>query len=464
MKVHEDWLQQYFDEVTPREFYRAIFPKGELDTKDAFTQGKYCGIIVAVTDELKKDGSGKPKVKRYTITDDLDAVDYVTGTDDFCLCSPISYAGKTRTAAAARFLYGIAVDVDHLISTEDRPAAGVIDLWNGHVIRTERIPKPTYIVSSGSGIHLYYVLKRPVPMYERIVKQLQRMKHELTEKAWHDTIVDIDDVRDIQQEGIYQGFRMPGTITKDGRRARAFETGEKVTLEYLNDFVSKQNRVTQFEYKSKLTLKEAAAKYPEWYTERIEEGRPRKYWNVNRRVYDWWKDEIMQKGRVGHRYYCLMTLATYAAKCSRYDPKHNPQPVTYEELEADCFRIAQRFERLTDNERNHFTAADVQDALEAYQDRWIMYPRDTIAYRSGIDIKTNKRNGAKQADHLEEARAIRDIRSRRRGEAWDAHNGRKPKRDLVEQWQAEHPNGRKCDAIRDLGITRPTISKYWKKE
>ena len=103
MNVYEEWLQQYFDEVTPREFYRVIFPKGELDKKDAFTAGKYTGIIVAVT--KKKDSNGRPKVKRYTITDDLDAVDFVTNTDDFCLCSPISYAGKARTAAAARLIF-----------------------------------------------------------------------------------------------------------------------------------------------------------------------------------------------------------------------------------------------------------------------------------------------------------------------------------------------------------------------
>ena len=461
MNVYEEWLQQYFDEVTPREFYRVIFPKGELDKKDAFTAGKYTGIIVAVT--KKKDSNGRPKVKRYTITDDLDAVDFVTNTDDFCLCSPISYAGKARTAAAARYLYGIAVDVDHLKTTAERQAAGLIDLWNGHIMRAERIPKPTFIVSSGSGIHLYYVLRRPVPMYERIAKQLQRLKHELTALIWNEGIVDIEDDRDVQQEGIYQGFRMPWTITKDGSRARAFETGEKVTLEYLNEFVTRQNRVTEFEYKSDLSLKEAAAKYPDWYRERIEEERPRKYWNVSRRLYDWWKGEILHKARVGHRYYCLMTLAIYAAKCSRYDPKHNPNPVTYEELEADCFEIMERFESLTDDEKNHFTAADVQDALEAFQDRWNMYPRDTIAYRSGIDIKHNKRNGRKQADHVHMMNLIRDEINH--NTTWNRiGNGRHSKRDLVEQWQREHPDGRKCDAIRDLHIDRKTVSKYWKNE
>lgn len=43
--------------------------------------------------------------------------------------------------------------------------------------------------------------------------------------------------------------------------------------------------------------------------------------------------KIFEGARVGHRYNCLMVLTTYAMKCSMYDEKHNPEPVTYEELE-----------------------------------------------------------------------------------------------------------------------------------
>ena len=71
----------------------------------------------------------------------------------------------------------------------------------------------------------------------------------------------------------------------------------------------------------------------------------------------------------------------------------------------------------------------------------------------------NKRNGQKQEYHLEEERAIRDIIQKRQGKTW---NGRKPKNEIVEQWQAEHPNGKKVDCINDLKIDRKTVSKYWK--
>ena len=457
MNLITEWLCQYFDEEDPIDFYRAIFPEGELDKKDAFTQGKYTGVIVAVTSQKKEDG--RPKVKRYSITDELDAVRHVLTTDDFCLCSPISYAGMKRTAEAARMMYGIAVDVDKLIERDGQPR-GLIDLWNGHIERADRIPKPTYIVSSGSGIHLYYLLERPVKMFPQVSKQLQRLKHELTELIWNEGIVDIQDDRDIQQEGIYQGFRMPGTITKAGDRARAFLTGERVTIEHLNEYVHPENRVTDFVYKSNLTLQEAKEKYPEWYEWRIEKKQARKYWNVSRNLYDWWKREILSKARVGHRYYCLMCLASIAEKCSRYDPKHNPNPVTYEELEADCFEIMERFEELTDDEKNHFTTADVLSALESFQDRWNTYPREAIEHRSGITIPKNKRNGRPQKIHLQRARAVQAI-DYPSGE-WRNTKGQPLKRNIVEQWQRDNPGRRKADCRRDTGLSRPTIDKYWK--
>ena len=47
-----EWLtdpQQRFEEVTPYEFYRDVFPDGELDVAGAKTKGKYTGIAIAIS-------------------------------------------------------------------------------------------------------------------------------------------------------------------------------------------------------------------------------------------------------------------------------------------------------------------------------------------------------------------------------------------------------------------------------
>lgn len=458
MNVLTEWLEQYFDEVSPREFYRGIFPEGELDTEGSFTKGKYTGIVVAVTDEKKKNG--KPKIKRYTITDELKTVEDVCGTDDFCLCSPISYAGKERSAENARFLYAVAVDLDKLRVKDGKPV-GLMNLWNGHIEAAGRIPKPTYIVSTGTGLHLYYVFDKAIPLFADTAKQMQDFKRQLTWLIWNESIVEIKDDREIQYEGIYQGFRMPGTITKQGDRTRAFLTGRAVTMDYMNSFAEEKYRVSRYATKTNLTLKAAAEKYPEWYEKRVVNKEPKGVWHVSRNLYDWWKRQILKGGRVGHRYYCLMTLAVYARKCSMYDEKHNPNPVTREELERDCFQIMEFFETLTNSDDNHFTEADVLDALEAFDDKWIVYPRDSIEYKSGIPMPRNKRNGRKQADHLKRARAVQNV-DYPDGE-WRHGNGRPSKEKIVTEWRANNPEGTPTEAARELKISRTTVYKYYNK-
>lgn len=462
MNALTEYLGERYTEVEPLEFYREIFPAGALEKKGEYVTGEYCGILVAVTDKRKADG--KRKVCRYSVTDDLDAIAAAAASNDFCLMSPISYAGKERTAVNARVLYAIAVDVDRIHVDGDNPY-GLGALMEKHIELLERIPRPTFIVSSGTGLHLYYVLSEPVNMFPDVAKELQLYKRELTRMIWHDSIVDIRSPRDVQYEGIYQGFRVVGTITKNGARARAFRTGTRVTVEYLNSFVSKSYKAQKAaederRRRQKLTLAAAAEKYPEWYERRIINGEPRGKWAVNRNVYEWWKDQIRSGATVGHRYYCLMMLAVYAQKCSRYDPKHNPQPVTRDELEKDSFELMEVMERMTNDEKNHFTEEDVLDALEAFDARWTTYPRASIEYKSGITIPANKRNGRTREEHTRIMRFIRDEINQHSD--WNRQgNGRKNKAEDVQRWKLEHPDGTKAECVRNTGMDKKTVYRWW---
>lgn len=464
MNVLEGWLEQYFDEVSPREFYRMIFPEGELDTKDSFTKGKYTGIAVGVSKVKKKDG--RPKTKRYSVTDDLDVVDEVCATDDFCIMSPISYAGKERTSVNARFLYAFAVDLDRIRVNGTEPV-GLENLWVAQIERMDRIPKPTMIVSSGSGLHLYYVLTEPIALFQDTSKELQGLKRDLTSLIWDGEICDIQSTKEVQQEGIYQGFRMPGTITKNGARAKAYLTGGRISVEALQDYTAgirgirqhKEGRIRVVK-KKEITLKVAKEKYPEWYERRILNKEPKGVWHVSRNLYDWWKGQIYDGAEVGHRYYCLMMLAIYAKKCSMYDEKHNPNPVTKSELERDAYQIMDFLESKTNSEDNHFTTGDVQDALEAFEDKWITFPRSSIEYKSGITIPPRKRNGRKQEVHLRIARQTLEILNDENGAAMQGRPSAEP---IVREWRQAHPDGTKADCTRDTGLSKPTVYRHWQK-
>lgn len=433
-----DYLKRYFDEVEPFDFYRSIFAEGELEKRGQRETGKYNAIAIEL---IPADGK-KMRAKRYIITDDLEKLNDGFRSQNFTIISPISYAGRNRTSQNARFIYAMAIDLDGVTKQSN-----LADLF--HQIEIEYLPKPTYVIWSGTGLHLYYQFVEPLPCFKNIVKQLADMKRELTRKIWNGFVSDLAESPQI--ESLFQGFRLVGGVTKGGHRTRAFITGEKVTIEYLNLFIPADKQMKEFKYKSKLTLKEAERKFPKWYQNRIVEGKPRGAWTANKAVYEWWLKKLQQQIVVGHRYYGVMILAIYAKKCG----------IDRETLENDAFGLIDYLEGLTTEDNNHFTAEDVYSALEMYNDNYITFPIDTIERLSAIRIDKNKRNGRKQAIHLIIARSnkaiLKDV-----GEL--KADGRPSKREVVIQWRKKNQDGTIKECCEDLAISKSTAYKYWKAE
>lgn len=425
-----------FSEVSPFDFYRDIFPIGSFEQKGVYQDGQYNGIAVSV-------GVGNQLTKRYTVTDDLDCIKQLCKGNDFCLMSPISYAGKARTSSNARFLYALAIDLDGVATQKN---------WDFLLEQFEMglkwhyffwgLPTPTYLVSSGTGLHLYYVFEKPIPLFKNIVKQLEVLKRRLTWQAWTQGASALHD--NVQYESLFQGFRIVGTITKKGTRTRAFRFGRKTTVEELNLYVPDEYQVTEYLYKTDLRLDKARELYPEWYQKRIVEHQPRGSWRCKRDLYEWWKRTLRQVEQ-GHRYWCIMTLATYAVKCG----------ISKEELEKDAYGLIPFMNTRGDK----FTEDDVMHALEAFTESYITYPIHTIVTRTGIPIEKNKRNGRKQLQHIQIMNAIRDI-DHPNG-SWRNEAGAPTKRELVQEWRKQNPNGKKIDCERETGLSRHTILKWW---
>lgn len=449
-----DELSRLFEEVDAMDFYREIFPEGELDEwsddPEERTKGKYTAIAVEITKEKKKDG--RPLVKRYSITDELDGIDALTYSKNFCVLAPISYAGKSRESTNARVMYALCIELDNLIASKNGRQRGLEALMNQWTERVDWIPRPTFLVASGSGVHLYYVFEEGIPLFKNVVDSLKLYKRELTWKIWNrHTTTDIGDK--IQHESIFQAFRMVGTRTKKDDVVRAYRTGERLSIDYMNHFVDPKNQIVTV-YKSKLSKGEARAKFPEWYERRIVNGQPRGRWTCDRAVYEWWYSKVLNGATVGHRYYCLMMLCIYAVKCD----------ISREELEEDCFRLMKILDEKTDKPENRFTEKDVLDALQAFEDKSLVtYPVTSIQNRSGIDIPRNKRNHRKKAIHVKIMTSTRDILYPE-GE-WRNKDGR-PKgsgtaHEKVQRWRQDNPEGTKKECKDSTGLTYPTIRKWW---
>ena len=438
-KLKNEWLGQFFEEVKPKEFYRAVFPEGSFEREGYFEDGKANGIITIVEND---------KAKNRIVFDDLSVIDEVKGAE-FAVMSPVAYSGRNRTAANARWLYGIAIDLDGVEMPQLR------DVF--HQMNHDIIPKCTYCINSGHGLHLYYLLEKPVPLYKHLQDKLREFKYELIAKVWNRYTSTFTEREQVQYQGIFQGFRMVGTQSKLGKRypVKAFETGERVTIEYLNGYLmDKSKAVTDFHYKSDLSLAEARKKYPEWYEKRIVQGERRERWHVKRDLYDWWLRKIKEGASVGHRYSCLCVLASYAVKCD----------IPEDELFTDAFSLLQFLDDMSDDEHNRFTKRDILDAMQFYQENYVTYSRREAERVSAIAMPASKRNGRKQAEHLERARLVQTLDYP--NGAWRNKEGRPKgsgeKSKIVEEWKQQHPDGKKIDCERETGLSRHTVLKWWK--
>ena len=397
------------------------------------------------------DGQKKNR-HRIILKEDDESLRVLSGRK-FAIMSPITYVGRNNTQENARYLYALAFDLD---GVSMRCHHKMFDLVEKGIM-----PMPNLIVNSGHGYHLYYLLEDPVALYPVIVPLLNRVKHGLTNILWN---MGTSELEDRQYQSILQSFRLPGTLTKFGKRIRAFVTrSDRYTLEDLNGYLSKYKLSPEelfvctgkAKYNPKgVTLSEAERMWPEWYFSRVvQKKRVGRKWHVNRAVYDWWlhllqeaDDEIKEH----HRYWCILTLVIYAVKCD----------VPRDEVLADALALVPKMDSYTKTEDNHFTESDVYDAMLAYDENYNKWPIKTIEDTTTIRIERNRRNGRKQDVHLKAARAMQTALDP--DGSWREGNGRKAQRDIVKQWKEKNPdNNNKSQCAKETGLSRPTVRKWW---
>lgn len=437
-------LAETFEPATSMQFYREIFPIGSFQERGMLGDGKPNGIIM----ELCENVEGRARTRRNTVTDDLTAIRKSEGRE-FVIMSPVSYFGKSRHARNARFLHAFAIDLDGV------DALRLADLL--HQIRGSVIPKPTYVVNSGTGLHLYYLLESPIPLYPEVHRGLKALKYALIDQIWNPYTSNIEAK---QMQGIMQGFRVVGTQTKLGADCPVlgFRTGAApVDIDYLMSFIPDVGRNADFNkletvrsamQHTTMSLDEARERFPEWYERRVVGKQPRGSWRASRQLYDWWKKRVMSDVTVGHRYFSIMTLAVFAVKCG----------ISQEELEDDAFSFLGHLESMTVDATNHFTAGDIADALEAYNEDAVTFPRDALSRLTGVPMPKNKRNGRKREVHLEYARGIRELRGRLGDDV--SGGGRPTKEAVVKGFRQAHPDASKAEIARALGISRTTVTKW----
>jgi hypothetical protein len=372
------------------------------------------------------------------------------------LCSGLAYRGRANKLDKAQRMHALAFDLDGVGEGELK---NLFLRFGKPANRIRTLPMPTFLVVSGTGLHVYYVFEKPVDLYPNIKLQMKSLKHDLTFRMWD--YKGTSKLKQIQYQSINQGFRMVGSINnKYGVPVRAFKLGDKVTVDMLNPYVNKISQVdlTKPFAPSKISRKQAAELYPDWYQRRvIERSKLPKKWDISGKraekmgeehrydLYNWW---LKKSGEIlgGHRYFYMMCLAIYACKCD----------VPKRKLRADLEDVYKELQ--TVEHENALEPADVKAALEAYDRNLYNFKIEDVEKLTNVRIERNKRNGRKRATHLRIARSTLTIMNE---EAGKALQGRPDKAEIVADWCRKNPNGTKADCIRETGLSKKTVYKWW---
>jgi len=438
--ILKDILSSRYNEVNGFNFYNYIFPNNELkgDLKDDFS----CpNAIYLYQDE--RDREAKRRVRRRIMLSDTWEEDYMQYVEcnSLTFCSGLSYCGRTNRLEKAQHMNAMVFDLDGVGENE------LLNLFLriGKPVAFRTLPQPTFIAISGTGLHIYYVFSDPIELFPNIKLQLKRLKYDLTFRLWD--YKGTSQQKQIQYQSINQGFRMVGSINnKYNIPVIAFKTGDKVDLEYLNQYaIEEKNKVDlNMPFRpTKYTLGEAKEKFPDWYQRVVIEGnKSQNKWHIKKDLYNWWLRQI-DKVQGGHRYFYLMCLVIYAVKCD----------VPKKQVKKDMLEV---FDYLADIEHtNPLTKEDINSALEVYDRGYYNFTIEDIEKLTDIRIEKNKRNYRTQKQHLERARAVQSI-DYPNGE-W---RGKLSKEKLVKLYLNNNPYDNPTKIAKNLGISRTTVYKY----
>lgn len=427
--------------------------------------------------------------------------------------SPCAYYGRNATLNNLHTIFALVVDLDGV-------GIGNMEILINQLNSEEEdilsIPRPTYIVNSGHGLHIYYMFDEPLNAYRSRIRYVREFKRDLTRVIWNSGLTQFCDEKQVQQGSIVQAFRAVGSQTKfrNGTLVTAYRVGDKTNLCELFDWYQKR-------YKKGISDKDdLSKKYPNgadcFYQPRKEytivkdennEGEHRgtsagEHWCFNTAMYTSVKKKLHTFGMNGHRYWCIWTLAVIAHKCG----------IPYEQLEKDAKELQEFLSRkYANSEQGEFSWVEAKTALKAYKDSktWMVSTK-AVEHYTGITFNTTKRSGdvpkwkyeqnkeyydsidkkpwrtkdehctymrgmlalKRDLGEVKDTRFTKENASEmgRRGNREDkARAGAMSKRGIdmdlynrFKEYISLNPDAKKIQISRDLGISRPTVDKYKK--
>lgn len=243
---------------------------------------------------------------------------------------------------------------------------------------------------------------------------------------------------------------MPGSLTKLGQIATAYQSSDKWTVKELCHRLGVDC--------SEIDLVERPLQsqddYKKWKQEQAALGnKPKKTkrkfvpQKSSTGFYEHCLKRCFEDTQEGNRYMSMVGLSVVAVK----------KGVEKERLESDLRELLKHYNEIG----SVITVKEMQKAMRAYNVKALKCPPATLEAWFGWNFRRNRTEskGRTREEHLKRARLLQTA-DYPNGE-WRNKEGAPTKEQQVKAWRQAHPDGKPKECMQDTGISKNTVYKWW---
>ena len=383
-KTKNEILQSHFSAVSPLAYYIELFGE-DVDQPRPY-------ITASAT-------------TRIHTAQNIDELLEIAMFRNDCYTPPASFFGRVSTSNLRR-IYAFIVDLDN-VSVSDIRLLISNSFFN--LI-------PTYVVNSGNGLHLVYLLDEPVETFKSRIHFLNSLFSNVKSHFDNKGSYHVD-----HGTSLLQSYRVVGSQTKRGEIVQAFKTGGRWGIDRLAAALG----ITAPD-----TTADRSATVPE-------AQRPASIVPFPSARRGFYSHVLERMGEVneGHRETAMFALAVIAYKC------RVPRSQLENDLKTVYNNLTQKGKPLKEGE--------ITKALGGFQLKYIRTRAEKLESWLGFEFeRTTKRNGRTRAEHLQHCRGIRNERSA------------KSKIDCIAKYLSAHPTASNREISTALHMHMQTVRKY----
>ena len=176
-----------------------------------------------------------------------------------------------------------------------------------------------------------------------------------------------------------------------------------------------------------------------------------------KKLFGWYEttwNRVYTRTEAGNRFNAMKGLAIVACKCN----------ISEERFEHDLYKLSTLWQERIWKGADPFNTDNIEAIMRMFRngERYRKTKRETLEGYFGwkwSGKSKRRKKPLKREDHVKVMNTFRDIKYPD-GE-WRNKNGAPTALNKVQEWRENNPDGKKADCIRETGLSKPTVYKWW---